>query len=263
MTLHSETSGQGPALVLLHGWGLHSGVWDGLVPLLEPDFRVTRIDLPGHGHSAWSGEQSLDEMVASVLAAAPLHAVWVGWSLGGLVALGAALAQPARATALVCIASSPCFVRRPDWQSAMLPQLLEGFAAELERDYVHTLNRFLALQVRGSANAGTVLRQLRATLLARGRPRPEGLRAGLAVLRGTDLRSAARHLHCRSLLVMGGRDTLVPPVAGQATAALLPGARLITIDTAGHAPFIAAPETVADALRAFLPARSGAGERHA
>jgi pimeloyl-[acyl-carrier protein] methyl ester esterase len=261
MTLYTETTGHGPELVLLHGWGLHGGVWDGFVPLLEDAFRVTRIDLPGHGHSAWSGERDLDAFAAAVLAAVPLHAAWVGWSLGGLVALRAALMQPARVTALVCIASSPCFVRRPDWQSAMLPQLLDSFAGELEQDYARTLNRFLALQVRGSAGATEALKRLRATLLARGRPRPEGLRAGLAVLRSADLRAAVRHLHCPSLLVTGERDTLVPAAAGRATAALLPDARLETVAAAGHAPFIAAPETVAGYLRGFLhaPAATGAG----
>lgn len=262
MTLYTETTGQGPGLVLLHGWGLHGGVWDDFVPLLADDFRVTVIDLPGHGHSAWSGEADMDAFAAAVLAAAPSQAAWVGWSLGGMVALRAALLQPARVSALAGIATSPCFVRRPDWQSAMLPQLLDAFAGELEQDYARTLNRFLALQVRGSAQATEVLKRLRATLLLRGQPRPEGLRAGLAVLRSADLRTAARALRCPYLLVTGERDTLVPPAAARATADLLPDARLVTVAAAGHAPFIAAPVTVADHLRDFLHAPPCGEERH-
>jgi len=262
MTLYTETAGHGPDLVLIHGWGLHGGVWDAFVPLLEDAFRVTRIDLPGHGHSAWSGEDTLEALAAAVLCATPARAFWAGWSLGGMVALRAALLRPARVAALVSIASSPCFVRKPGWQSAMLPQLLDSFAGELERDYVRTLNRFLALQVRGSDNATEVLKQLRATLLARGRPRTEGLRAGLEALRGADLRAAARQLQCPALLVMGERDTLVPPGAGPATAALLPDAQLAVIGAAGHAPFIAAPGAVARRMRQFLLAPAATGERH-
>jgi len=262
MTLYTETSGHGTDLVLLHGWGLHGGVWDTLVPLLEGDFRVTRIDLPGHGHSPWSGEDDLDAITAAVLAAAPRRACWAGWSLGAMIALRAATLQPACVDALVCIAASPSFVRRPGWPSAMLPQLLESFAGELERDYLHTLNRFLALQVRGSANASAILKRLRGALLVRGRPRPEGLRAGLNVLRDADLRVAVGRLHCPVLLLMGGRDTLVPQAAGHATAALLPGAQLVVIDAAGHAPFIAAPDAVAGFMRNFLRAPVKKGGRH-
>lgn len=262
MTLYTEATGQGPDLVLLHGWGLHGGVWGTFLPLLADAFRVTRIDLPGHGYSAWSGERDLDAMTAAVLAAAPPRAAWVGWSLGGMLALHAALLQPARVTALACIASLPCFVRKPDWQSAMLPQLLEQFAGDLEQDYGRTLHRFLALQVRGSANATGVLKQLRATVLARGVPQAAGLRAGLEVLRSTDLREPARRLRCPSLLLAGSRDTLVPAAAARAAAALLPGARLEIIDGAGHAPFIAAPAAVADRLRGFLRATESSGAPH-
>jgi pimeloyl-[acyl-carrier protein] methyl ester esterase len=46
MTLYTQTSGSGPDLVLVHGWGLNGGIWDTLAPLLEPGFRVTRVDLP-------------------------------------------------------------------------------------------------------------------------------------------------------------------------------------------------------------------------
>ncbi|MGB5605365.1 MAG: alpha/beta fold hydrolase, partial [Gammaproteobacteria bacterium] len=101
MKLYTQTSGAGPDLLLVHGWGLHSGIWDGLAPLLEPHYRVTRMDLPGHGRSAWQGQASLDDMTDAVLSTAPATAVWLGWSLGGLLAARAAQRAPARVTALV------------------------------------------------------------------------------------------------------------------------------------------------------------------
>jgi pimeloyl-[acyl-carrier protein] methyl ester esterase len=252
LTLYTQTSGSGPDLVLIHGWGLHSGIWDGLLPLLEPHYRVTRVDLPGHGRSDWNGTGTLDDMACAVLAVVPAAAAWVGWSLGGLVAMRAALLQPARVTALALLASTPCFIRKPDWQSAMLPQLLETFAADLEQDYRRTLNRFLALQVRGAAHATEVLKSLRATLHADGQPQLAGLRAGLDILRSTDLRAGAAQLQCPVLLLLGERDTLVPCSAGQAAAGLFPAAQLDVIEAAGHAPFISAPGRVASSLQAFL-----------
>jgi len=252
MTLYTHTTGTGPDLVLIHGWGLHAGIWEHFVPLLVPHFRVTCVDLPGHGRSGWQGEESLDAMTEAVLTVTPAAASWLGWSLGGLVATRAALIAPASVTALVTIASTPCFVRKPDWQSAMLPVLLETFAAELAQDYVRTLNRFLALQVRGSDHAGEVLKALRALLLVHGEPNPAGLRAGLEVLHTADLRHSLGDIGCPALLLAGERDTLVPVSAALAASKLIPDAQLEVIKGAGHAPFIAQPEAVAKQVEHFL-----------
>lgn len=256
MTLYTKTTGNGQDLVLVHGWGLHGGIWNELVPLLETGFRVTRVDLPGHGRSAWRGEATLDAMVAALLDAAPSTAAWLGWSLGGLLAARAALLAPDRVNALVMLAGTPCFVRKPDWQSAMLPALLESFAAELRADYSRTLNRFLSLQVRGSEQAACVLRTLRARLLEQGEPEPAALQAGLEILRNTDLRSAVAGIACPVLLLMGERDTLVPVSAGVEAARLFSNARVALLAGAGHAPFIQQPERVADHVRAFLRSRN-------
>jgi pimeloyl-[acyl-carrier protein] methyl ester esterase len=250
--LFTQSSGSGPDLVLIHGWGLHGGVWDGFVPLLEPYFRILRVDLPGHGSSGWSGEATLDDMTAAVLAVTPAKAAWLGWSLGGLVAMRAALQAPARVRALLLLASTPCFVRRHGWQCALLPALLDTFAAELQQDYLRTLNRFLALQVRGSDSSGPVLRLLRDQLLAKGEPAPAALQAGLDILRNTDLRKDLGALACPVLVMAGERDTLVPVASARATADLMPNARVEAIAGAGHAPFIARPQGVAGLVHAFL-----------
>ena len=214
MTVYTRTTGSGPDLVLIHGWGLHGGIWDEFVPLLETDFRVSCVDLPGHGRSDWQGEATLDAMVDALLDAVPGPAAWLGWSLGGLLASRAALKRPAQVSALVMLASTPCFVRRPGWQSAMLPALLDTFAAELQADYSQTLNRFLSLQVRGSANASQTLKALRAKLLAHGEPSTAALQAGLDILRTADLRDQVFGIHCPVMLIMGERDMLVPVSAG-------------------------------------------------
>jgi pimeloyl-[acyl-carrier protein] methyl ester esterase len=265
MTLYMQASGDGPDLVLLHGWGLHGGVWDTLVPLLEPAFRVSRVDLPGHGRSAWQEPDGLEGMARAVLECVPERAAWLGWSLGGLVAARAALAAPERIERLVMIAATPSFVRRPDWSSAMAPEVLEAFADDLRRDYRRTLQRFLALQVPGSDAAEVVLRELRARLLQRGQPSPEALRAGLEILRTADLRGCLAEIACPVLFLMGGRDTLVPAAAAEQAAARMPNARVEVVAGAGHAPFLATPATVAKRIGNFLrPVQAlSAGRSHA
>jgi pimeloyl-[acyl-carrier protein] methyl ester esterase len=265
MTLYMQTSGSGPDLVLVHGWGLNGGIWDTLVPLLEPGFRVTRVDLPGHGRSAWQGDEDLDGLARAVLECVPERAAWLGWSLGGLVAARAALVSPARIERLVLVAVTPSFVSRPGWPTAMASEVFAAFATDLQRDYRRTLQRFLALQVRGSDAADVVLRELRARLLQHGQPVPEALMAGLDILRTTDLRARFADIACPVLLLTGTRDTLVPAAAAQPAADLLPNARVEFIDGAAHAPFLARTAVVAGIIGDFLqPMHTGfAGELHA
>ena len=252
MKLYTQTSGDGLDLVLVHGWGLHGGIWEYLLPYLQPAFRITRVDLPGHGRSVWNDEASLADMAAAVLSVVPQQADWLGWSLGSLVATQAALTAPARIGQLVLLAGTPSFVRRPDWSAAMQPGLLDTFATDLQQDYAATLNRFLSLQVHGSEHAGAVLRELRACLLEHGEPNSGALAAGLNILRSTDLRARLPQLEQRVLFLMGARDTLVPAAAGQQAAQLVAAGQCRVIDGAGHAPFIARPEAVASAIREFL-----------
>jgi hypothetical protein len=66
MSLHVDRSGTGPDLVLLHGWGLHSGAWTEVLPALAARARVHAIDLPGHGRSAGVAATSFDAATDAV-----------------------------------------------------------------------------------------------------------------------------------------------------------------------------------------------------
>jgi len=49
MNLHVEVTGQGEPLVMLHGWGMHGGIWSDTVAQLAHEYEVHNVDLPGHG----------------------------------------------------------------------------------------------------------------------------------------------------------------------------------------------------------------------
>lgn len=241
MSLAVHETGAGPALVLIHGWGLHGGIWDGVLPLLTARYRVYVPDLPGHGHSRGARAASIDDCVAALRAALPARAIWLGWSLGGLLALRAAMTSDA-VTRLITVAASPRFVQAPDWPQAMQAETLAGFRDGLARDYSGTLQRFLSLQVAASEREN--LRLLRAQVLARGAPDVDMLDRGLAWLRDTDLRAALAHVRCPSLAIAGGRDRLVPPAAVATLAAAL-GGDYVEFAHAGHAPFLTDPDRFA------------------
>jgi len=250
--LYLNSAGRGPELLLLHGWALHGGVWDTLLPRLSLHFRVTRVDLPGHGLSrAVALSADLCEVSRQLLQDSPDGAIWLGWSLGGLLAMRAALDAPEKLRALVLVDTTPRFVAGAGWPHAMPAERLAEFAAGLEHDYRGTLQRFLSLQVRGDDAARQTLRQLRESLSIGGKPSATDLAMGLAILRDSDLRAELDHIKVPTLVLAGSHDRLTPPEASEFLAANIPAARLQLIQRAAHAPFLSHGDEFADALLAF------------
>ncbi|HEY6546095.1 MAG TPA: pimeloyl-ACP methyl ester esterase BioH, partial [Dokdonella sp.] len=213
-SLHVESVGSGPDLVLVHGWAMHGGVFASLVEKLLAHFRVHVVDLPGHGYSR--GELRFDvEASARRIAAACPRALWLGWSLGGLVALDAALRVPVRVRGVALLAASPRFVAAPDWPHGVAASVFAEFARELRLHYRHAIERFVALETMGSPHAQAELRDLKARVFERGEPALDALCDGLAALDTTDLRGALADLAVPSLWMAGRRDRLVPPAAMQ------------------------------------------------
>ena len=252
MSLHTRTIGEGPAVVLLHGWGMHAAVWDEIVPTLSEHYRVTCVDLPGHGLSDLSVDLTdLDALCATLHTLMHPPIVLVGWSLGGLIALAYTLKYPSAVERLLLIAATPCFVRTHDWRYAMQAEVLEAFANSLEQDYARTLDRFLILQVASSEKKQTSLGALRRVLHGRP-PQKAALRAGLTLLKETDLRDKLKQLRCPTRIILGERDTLIRRQSGKDIVAKLGNGRCIIIPGAGHAPFLSHPDEFNHALQNCL-----------
>lgn len=240
--LHVETSGRGPDLVLLHGWAMHSGVWDTVIAPLSQCFRVHRIDLPGHGASRGCALESLEQMTEVIERYVPDHYSVCGWSLGGQVAMRLAMRAPERIQQLVLVASTPCFVKQADWPWGMDANTLTLFMENLARDYAQTLNRFLTLQVSGSEDQTRVLAQLRRSVLQTEPPTPATLQAGLKILQTADLRTELDQIRQPVLLIHGQNDVIAPVGAAEWMQRLLPQAQLKLFPHCGHAPFLSFPE---------------------
>lgn len=247
-----SSRGVGPDIVLLHGWGLSGAVWEDTAQWLAQRARVTVVDLPGHGPNGQMPlADNLDAALPPILAMVPPRAVWIGWSLGGLLALGAALTAIERVAALVLVCATPRFVQAPAWPWAVDAQVLEGFTRALTDDYLATLHRFLALQVKGADHAATTLRRLRAQVAAQP-PTVAALGAGLHLLRNSDLSGQWQHLRCPLLGIYGQRDTLVPAAVATQMATHLPQAHTVVLPGAGHAPFLSHPQAFRACLGPWL-----------
>ncbi len=253
MRLHTTTMGEGRELLLLHGWGMNSAIWGAFADTLGQRYRVTLVDLPGHGESGYTpGKGSLDEWVEMVLAEAPEQSVWIGWSLGSMLAQRAAAVAPQRISGLVTLAGTPRFTRADGWDHAIATEVLQQFAQELERDHQQTLGRFLALQLQGDRGARDLLRSLRQQLADRPAPAPGALEAGLQLLLSVDLRDQLPTISCPQLWILGERDTLVPAALGGELQRLLPQALVKIVSRAAHTPFLSHPEYCIEQLEGLL-----------
>jgi pimeloyl-[acyl-carrier protein] methyl ester esterase len=248
--MHIDSIGDGSDLVLIHGWAMHSGIFAPLTHRLAAHFRVHLVDLPGHGASAAS-DLTLDPTAcAEALLERLPRALWIGWSLGGVIALHAALARADKVCGIVEIAASPRFVLGADWLHGVAREIFAQFSAGLQRDYRGTIERFLALETLGSDHAQSELRELKTQVFVRGEPSLAALEQGLRVLDRTDLRARLGELKMPSLWIAGRRDRLVPSAAMRWAAQHCPQGYFLEF-ASGHAPFIGHVADVSNAILDF------------
>ncbi len=249
--LYTQTLGHGDDLVLLHGWGMHSAVWEDFATRLAQQFRVTLVDLPGHGRSAGQGPFSLARVAEILLDALPHRAHWLGWSMGALIALHIAHRHPDRVQRLVLVAGGPRFLSDTDWPG-MEPELLQRFADDFTRDYAASLKRFVLLQNLGQDHAQARYKELTTRLLACPPPEPSALEGGLGILKNTDLRDVLAELKQPVLQILGARDRLASRGMGQAMLKLGGRCQVHVLETAGHMPFLTHQEETLVLIRDFL-----------
>jgi len=252
MRLAAESFGRGRELVMVHGWGMNSSVWSDFATELAGSRRVTLIDLPGHGDSPFTGQRELSAWADSCLEAAPASAVWIGWSLGSLVALQAAHQAPERVAGVLVLAGMPRFVQAGDWPYAMALRTLDLFSQALGEDHTRTLERFLALQMLGGDLAQESLRRMKRRLRERPEPHPEALERGLDLLKQADLRQLLGELACPTAWLYGDRDTLAPAAAVRLLGRWLPSFSSEVIQGAAHTPFLSHPVETHRAVGRFL-----------
>lgn len=246
--LYIENYGKGKPLVLLHGWGMNSHVWQPLLPSLAQHAQVICIDLPGHGANSHLPLGTLAEAVAQLAPHIPQDAIVMGWSLGGLIAQGLAHALPDRIAALILIASTPKFVAEGDWAHGVSPDLLALFGRSLQTDYLGTVKRFFALQFLSTKTDTRVVNALRERIMEH--PASiTGLEQGLTILQTADFSQTP--VTQPALWMLGKLDKLIP--ASLADALPQMGYRHIAVlGSAAHVPFVTHPALFMEHIEAFL-----------
>ena len=259
-TWYAQYGASGPWLAFapvfqIGNTNLHKGV----VPYLAQHFRVVVTDLRGNGRSdrpatpeAYTFDHYFADFVAVLDALQVDRAAIVGISATAMVALRLAAEQPARVSHLVIaggyaarLLSNPAAVQatqavmqrmRDDW-----PGYLDEFFTVVFSE-PHSTKAYEDGVVRsGAATDGATVAM------------------GLVGWLGTDMRPQARQVRCPTLVIHGDDDRRVPYADGERIAALVPGARLLTIGGGGHLLQARDPVAFSRAVRDFVgpgPARS-------
>jgi 2-succinyl-6-hydroxy-2,4-cyclohexadiene-1-carboxylate synthase len=257
--------GSGEPLVLLHGFTGGADSWLPIAGELARDYRVHAIDLIGHGGSAvpedgtrYAYKQAVDDLPAVLTALGIDRAAWLGYSLGGRLALGVAFAHPECVSALI-LESATAGIRDED-ERASRRISDEALANRIEQ---HGIEAFVAqwealpMWVSQQSLAPAVLAAQRAQRLA---SNPLGLAnslRGMGQGAQPSLWDRLGDVRAPTLLIAGALDTKFAGIAAEMSQSI-PDATLALVPRAGHAVHLESPACFCEIVRAFLARRRAA-----
>lgn len=250
-SLYWLVEGEGPDVILIHGWGMNGAVWENTVRALKSHYRLHVVDLPGYGRSQSQEATSLADISSLLLEHAPPRATWVGWSLGGLVATDMALRYPHHVGKLVTVSSSPKFAASQDWKG-IRPDVLDNFMVQLTENFELTIARFMALQSMGCPTARQDAIQLKQMILSQPTPTKQALLAGLTLLAEVDLRAQLDQIQVPFLRLYGRLDGLVPVQIAKELDDKVPTSIHFVFRQSSHAPFITESDAFCQRLSEFI-----------
>ena len=265
LDIHYQQAGSGPHLfVFVHGNFASWRWWKPIFDRLPADFRAVAPDLRGCGDTGTGGATASSfgvprlaadlELLVQALDLPRFHLV--GHSLGGAVALQFALQHGHRLRSLTLVSPAPAAglaaMREGASRSAQMLRTVDpanaAAMARLESGYrmqrAFGLNRLALRAALAEMMPGASLEKAEFEALVNDAARmsPEALVGFLRALHEWNVEGELGRLRVPTLILAGGKDTLVPPAASEKTANLLPGARLVVWPQVGHSPQLERPD---------------------
>jgi len=239
-----EDQGEGPVIVLIHGWSMSSAVWSHQLASLSDSFRVIAPDLAGHGRSAQSAGGYGFEGFAADIAALYRHlgltgTMLAGWSLGAQVALQLYATVRDQLEGLVLIAATPCFIATDDFPTALSPIEAEGMVVKLRRNSARAREGFISRmfapdEMDDPALSALILNQLAAIPIPEKNVSLDSLRS----LVSADMRHLLAGIDLPTLVINGDRDVICLPGASAFMTQRIAYSRHVEMQGCGHAPFL-------------------------
>ena len=247
-----ELHGSGPAVVLIHGFGLNRAMWQWQLPALTPHFSVLTYDLLGHGERAPpAGTPDLAMFSAQLLRLMDrcgiARAAVAGFSLGGMIARRFALDHPDRLSALA-ILNSP-HDRSPAERDAVRKRVRQTEAQGPSANLEPALERWFTPAFRAEEPEAVALVR---TWITRNDPAVYPQIYRVLAEGDAEIARGLERIACPTLVMTGENDPGNTPAMARAMAGLIPGARLAILPGLRHMALAESPAAVNEPLCAFL-----------
>jgi 2-succinyl-6-hydroxy-2,4-cyclohexadiene-1-carboxylate synthase len=258
-SLNVERSGAGPAVVLLHGFTGSARAWSPFGERLAERHTVLAVDIVGHGESDkpaalehYGMERAAGDIVAAVEKLGFARAMWLGYSMGGRLALNLAVLHPERVERLVLIGASPGLAEAEERRARVASD--EALARGIERDGVERfIDYWESIPLFASQKSLPAERRagIRSARLANTAVGLASSLRGMGTGSQAALHSRLKELTMPALLLAGELDAKYLAI-GQEMAAEMPESRFVAVPGAGHAAQTEQPEFCANEVVAFL-----------
>ena len=242
----SDGPATGPAIVFANSLGTDLRLWDAIVPLLPAECRIIRYDMRGHGQSdVPDAPYTMGQLVSDAEAVCDTlnvrDALFVGLSVGGMVAQGLAVKRPEMIRALVLSNTAAKIGNKKLWQDridAIRKHGLDAMADEV-------MKRWFSRAFNASPDVKPWRDMLTATPV-------EGYTGICAAIAGTDFYTPTSGLRIPTLGIAGSEDGATPPDLVRETVDLIPGSQFALMRRVGHLPCVEDPEGYANLLNQFI-----------
>lgn len=225
-------------LILLSGWGIDQRIWQPLEAHWPTFLAAQAVEWPGYGDtSSLKANATLEELADAMAEPLASEAVWVGWSLGGLLATALlAYLPPPRGLILLGAGDTFCAKDEASTQGGVTSDELSAFQRAFQRDPTATWKHFLRWQTQGEPNPRQAHRQLRDLVGDTPPADSPTLATGLHWLATIDNRLYLAASPCPVVRLTGEHDPFISPAQCRASKPLI---------DVGHCPMLSQPQALA------------------
>lgn len=225
-------------MVLFHGWGFESSIWNSLAQDLADDYTLYLVDLPGFGQTKM---MNWHEFVSALRVFLPAKFHLLGWSLGSLFATKLAIEQPECVEKLINVAASPRFIVDTDWPG-IHTEVFDRFYSNILSEPDKIIRQFIQLQSKGLPQIPYYAKHSSAA----------ALKSGLDILKNWDLREDLTSLSMPVAYVFGRLDAITTQRTYSKMQTAYPQFHYELFKKAGHMPFISHSSDFIQFLKRFI-----------